>query len=190
VHLRQREVHRAYSGRPGFATMNVNLRRERILFMTRGEEAYQLFKAAVGESEGTGEWFEITQQRINDFADVTEDHQFIHVDPEACKTMSPWGVPIAHGFLTLSLLTKLTETVAWPKERIEGIVMGVNYGFDKVRFVSPVKVGSRIRVSSVLADVQQKDENSLQVTRTMTVEIEGEQKPALVADWITRIVYG
>jgi acyl dehydratase len=157
--------------------------------MTKGEAAYELFKAAVGEPEGTGEWLEVTQQRINDFADVTEDHQFIHVDPEACKEMSPWGVPIAHGFLTLSLLTKLTETVAWPAERIDGIVMGVNYGFEKVRFITPLKVGSKIRVSSVLADVVQKDENTLQTTRTMTVEIEGESKPALVADWITRIVY-
>jgi acyl dehydratase len=101
----------------------------------------------------------------------------------------PWGVPIAHGFLTLSLLTKLMESVPQPPERREGAVMGINYGFDKVRFVAPVKVGSKVRASSVLAAVDQKDPSTLQVTRTVTVEIEGEAKPALVADWVTRAVY-
>jgi acyl dehydratase len=99
-------------------------------------------------------------------------------------------VPIAHGFLTLSLLTKLTASVPTPPERREGIVMGVNYGFEKVRFVSPVKVGSKIRASSVLAAVEAKDANTLQITRTITVDIEGETKPALVADWIGRLIYG
>ena len=157
---------------------------------TNGEKAYELHKAALGQPEGTGDWVEIDQARIQAFADVTEDQQFIHVDPELCKTLSPWGVPIAHGFLTLSLLTKLAESVPQPAERLEGIVMGVNYGFEKVRFVNPVKVGSRIRASAVLTDVQAKDPNTLQVTKTYTVEIEGESKPALVADWITRLVYG
>jgi acyl dehydratase len=157
---------------------------------TPGERAHQLFLDAVGSSEGSGDWFEIDQARIDAFADVTEDHQFIHVDPEACRTLSPWGVPVAHGFLTLSLLTKLTATVPTPPERREGVVMGVNYGFEKVRFISPVKVGSKVRASSVLAAVEVKDPNTLQVTRTITVEIEGEAKPALVADWIGRLVYG
>ena len=156
---------------------------------TNGEKAYELHQAAIGQSEGTGEWLEVDQARINAFADVTEDQQFIHVDPEACATMSPWGVPIAHGFLTLSLLTKLAETVPQPPERLEGIIMGVNYGFDKVRFVNPVKVGSKIRASAVLTAVDAKDANTLQVTKTYTVEIEGETKPALVAEWITRMVY-
>jgi acyl dehydratase len=158
--------------------------------MSNGEAAYEKFKAAVGEDEGAGDWLEVTQERINHFADVTEDHQFIHVDPEACKQMSPWGVPIAHGFLTLSMLTKLSESIPQPGDRFEGIVMGINYGFDKVRFINPVKVGSRIRAKSVLAAVDQKDANTLQTTRTMTVEIEGEDKPALVAEWIARLVYG
>lgn len=157
---------------------------------THGEQAYEKFRSAVGEPEGAGNWLAIDQQRINAFADVTEDHQFIHVDPEQCKTLSPWGVPIAHGFLTLSLLTKLSESIPQDLSRLEGIVMGVNYGFEKVRFVSPVKVGSRIRASSVLSAVDQKDPNTLQVTRTMTVEIDGESKPALVAEWVTRLVYG
>ena len=157
---------------------------------TNGEKAYELHQAAIGQAEGSGDWLLVDQARINAFADVTEDQQFIHVDPERCTTQSPWGVPIAHGFLTLSLLTKLAESVPQPPERLEGIVMGVNYGFEKVRFVAPVKVGSRVRASAVLTAVEPKDANTLQVTRTYTVEIEGESKPALVAEWITRLVYG
>lgn len=157
---------------------------------SKAESAYELFKAAIGQPEGTGEWFEVTQDRINAFADVTEDHQFIHVDPEQAAALSPWKVTIAHGFLTLSLLTHLSSSIPQPPERFDGILMGVNYGFDKVRFVNPVKVGSKIRASSVLAGVDLKDANNLQIVRTMTVEIEGEGKPALVADWVTRLVYG
>jgi acyl dehydratase len=158
--------------------------------MTKAEDAYELFKASVGQAEGTGDWLEVTQDRIDAFADVTEDHQFIHVDPKLAAEMSPWGVTIAHGFLTLSLLVKLSESIPQPAERFDGIVMGVNYGFDKVRFIAPVKVGSKVRCSSVLAAVDLKDPNSLQTTRTMTVEIDGESKPALVADWLTRLVFG
>jgi acyl dehydratase len=157
--------------------------------VTNGEKAYEAMQAALGQPEGSGDWLEIDQARIDAFADVSGDHQFIHVDPEACKTMSPWGVPIAHGFLTLSLLTKLMESVPQPPERREGAIMGINYGFEKVRFVNPVKVDSKIRASSVLAAVDQKDPNTLQITRTITVEIEGQSKPALVADWVTRAVY-
>jgi acyl dehydratase len=157
--------------------------------MSKGESAYELFKAAIGETEGTGDWFTVDQERINAFADVTEDHQFIHVDPKLAAEMSPWGVPIAHGFLTLSLLTHLSGSIPQPAERLDGLVMGINYGFEKVRFVTPVKVGSRIRASSVLASVDLKDPNTVQSVRTLTVEIEGEDKPALVADWVTRLVY-
>ena len=157
--------------------------------MTNGEKAYELMQAALGQPEGSGDWILVDQARIDAFAEVSGDHQFIHVDPEACKTMSPWGVPIAHGFLTLSLLTKLMESVPQPPERREGAVMGINYGFEKVRFINPVKVDSKVRASSVLAAVDQKDPDTLQVTRTVTVEIEGEGKPALVADWVTRAVY-
>ena len=156
---------------------------------TKAEAAYELFKSAIGTDEGSSEWLQVDQDRINQFADVTEDHQFIHVDPEACKELSPWGVPIAHGFLTLSLLVKLSSTIPMPPERLDGIVMGVNYGFDKIRFINPVKVGSRIRAKSVLSSVDLKDPNTIQYTRTMTVEIEGEDKPALVAEWISRLVY-
>jgi acyl dehydratase len=158
--------------------------------MTKGDDAYELLNAAVGQSEGTGDWYEITQDRINDFADVTEDHQFIHVDPKQAAELSPWGVTIAHGFLTLSLLTHLSSSIEQPAERYDGLVMGINYGFEKVRFINPVKVGAKIRVASVLAAVDRKDPNTLQITQTMTVEIEGEDKPALVADWISRLIYG
>jgi acyl dehydratase len=158
--------------------------------MSKGDDAYKLFQSAVGKPEGTGDWIEISQDRINAFADVTEDHQFIHVDPKLAAELSPWGVTVAHGFLTLSLLVKLSESIPQPAERLDGIVMGINYGFEKVRFITPVKVGSKIRCSSVLAAVDQKDANTLQTTRTMTVEIDGESKPALVADWISRLIYG
>ncbi|MCB0968592.1 MAG: MaoC family dehydratase [Ilumatobacter sp.] len=157
---------------------------------TKAEEAFEKWKAAEGQPEGTGEWFEIDQDRIDAFADTTIDHQFIHVDPEQCKALSPWGVPIAHGFLTLSMLTHLMSSVPKDAARYDGIVMGVNYGFEKVRFVNPVKVGSRIRASSVLSKVELKDPQTINTTSTITVEIDGEAKPALVAEWITRLVYG
>ena len=157
---------------------------------TNGENAYAALQKAIGTPEGAGEWFLVDQKRINEFAEVTEDRQFIHVDPEQCAQLSPWGVPIAHGFLTLSLLTALMASVPSDPKVLEGILMGINYGFEKVRFVTPVKVDSKIRASSVVAAVDQKDPNTLQVTRTITVEIEGEPKPALVADWVTRLVYG
>jgi acyl dehydratase len=156
---------------------------------TNAETAFEVWKASEGQEEGVGEWFEVDQDRIDQFADVTLDHQFIHVDPERAKD-GPFGATIAHGFLTLSLLTHLDSSV--PKgdpARYAGVVMGVNYGFEKVRFVSPVKVGSRIRARAVLSSVELK-EPWIQSTRTMTIEIEGEDKPAVVADWITRVMYG
>ena len=156
---------------------------------TNGETAYEKFKAAEGESEGSGDWMVIDQDRINVFADVTEDHQFIHVDPELSAQISPWKVTIAHGFLTLSLLTKLAASVPSDPATFTGVVMGINYGFDKVRFITPVKVDSKIRASSVLKAAELKDPNTVQITRTFTIEIEGESKPACVADWITRLVY-
>jgi acyl dehydratase len=158
--------------------------------MTAAEDAYKKFDEAVGQAEGTGDWFEVTQDRIDQFADVTIDHQFIHVDPEQAAQLSPWGTTIAHGFLTLSLLTHLMGSVPQDMSRLSGIVMGINYGFDKVRFINPVKVDAKVRASSVLKSVEQKDPSTLNVTRTVTVEIEGEDKPAVVADWVTRLVYG
>jgi acyl dehydratase len=157
---------------------------------TNGENAHALFAAAVGQPPVPGDWLEITQERINAFADATDDHQFIHVDPEACAQYSPWGVPIAHGFLTLSLLTALIGSVPQDPRQAEGRLIGINYGFDRVRFLSPVTVGSRIRAVSAVDAVDLKDPNTVQVTQAVTVEIEGDAKPALAAAWITRHVYG
>jgi acyl dehydratase len=154
-------------------------------------KAFPLFQADVGNDEGTGEWFEVTQDQINQFADVTHDHQFIHIDPEAAKA-TPFGTTIAHGFLTLSMLTHLAKgasSAPADAARYEGVLMGINYGFNKVRFVSPVKVGSKIRGRAVTSNVELKG-NMIEVTRSYTIEIEGEEKPAVVADWLTRTVYG
>ena len=154
------------------------------------EKAFTLFQEVEGKESATGDWMEINQDLIDQFADVTLDHQFIHIDPERAKA-TPFGTTIAHGFLTLSLLTHLSAS-ANPEDpnpaRFSGMVMGVNYGFEKVRFISPVTVGSNIRVHSLLSKVELKG-NAVQQTRTMTVEIEGQEKPALVADWLTRAVY-
>jgi acyl dehydratase len=153
-------------------------------------KAFELFKGDVGNDEGTGDWFQVTQDQIDQFADVTHDHQFIHVDPERAKA-TPFGTTIAHGFLTLSMLSHLAAGASSaPPEpaRFEGLLMGINYGFNRVRFINPVKVGSRIRARGVTANVELKG-NSVEATRTITVEIEGEEKPALVAEWVTRTVY-
>jgi acyl dehydratase len=151
--------------------------------------AFELFQADVGNDEGTGEWFQVTQDLVDRFADITHDHQFIHVDPEAAKA-TPFGGTIAHGFLTLSMLTHLSAGTSGPVDpkKYEGMLMGVNYGFNKVRFVNPVKVGARIRARAVTSNVELKG-NAIDATRNFTVEIEGEEKPALVAEWVTRVVY-
>jgi len=156
---------------------------------SNAEQAYETLKGTEGSEEGTGDWFTVTQDLIDRFADLTHDHQFIHVDPERAAALSPWGVTIAHGFLTLSMLTHLASSVPASGGRLDGIVMGMNYGFDKVRFVSPVKVGSRIRASSTVKSVELKPPASVQVTKTYTIEIEGEDKPAVVADWVTRLFF-
>ncbi len=157
---------------------------------TNAEKALEVIQGKVGQEEGTGDWFEVTQDRINGFADNTEDHQFIHVDPDKCAEMSPWKVPIAHGFLTLSMLTHLDASIKKDSSMFEGILMGVNYGFDKVRFVSPVTVGSKIRARSEIVSATPKGGNTIQLKRKMTVEIDGQDKPACVAEWLTNLVYG
>lgn len=157
---------------------------------SNAEKAIEIFKGLIGKPEQPGEWFQMTQERINQFADCTIDHQFIHVDPEKSAQMSPYKVTIAHGFLTLSMLTHLSTSVpnASP-EAYAGILMGVNYGFDKVRFVSPVKVNARIRLQRKLVDVQPKGTNNVQLTHECTIEVEGEAKPACVALWLTMLSY-
>jgi acyl dehydratase len=154
------------------------------------EKAAGLFKQYIGKEDEPGAWFLVDQARINMFADCTLDHQFIHIDPEKAAQLSPYKVTIAHGFLTLSLMTHLSASVksAYGAEPYAGVMMGVNYGFEKVRFISPVKVNSKIRVRRELTAVEQKG-NAIHLTNKCTVEIEGEQKPACVAEWITRLLY-
>jgi len=137
----------------------------------------------VGKSLGTSEWLTIDQERINAFADTTLDHQFIHVDKEAAKA-TPFGTTIAHGFLTLSLLSHFTGSLSdnvIPK----GVYMGMNYGFDKVRFLSPVKVDSKVRAVAKLISATEKREGQHLLSCEITVEIEGEEKPALICEWLT-----
>lgn len=138
----------------------------------------------VGRSFGPSDWFPIDQDLVNRFADLTHDHQFIHVDVEAAKR-TPLGGTIAHGFLTLSLQSHLAGAVM---PRVEGATMVFNYGFDKLRFVSFVRVGARIRAAIVLKAVEPKGPGQTLVTYGLTVEIEGESRPAIVADWLSLVV--
>ena len=143
-------------------------------------------KDQIGKTLGPSEWFAIDQDRINAFADVTIDHQFIHIDPDKAK-LTPFGTTVAHGFLTLSLLTHLTsETSLMP----EGTVMGVNYGFDKVRFIQPVKVGQQVRATVVPMTVLERGPGQYLIKSEVTVEIDGEDKPAVVAEWLGLLFTG
>ncbi len=138
------------------------------------------FLASVGTEYGPGEWFKVDQGRINKFADATDDHQFIHVDPEAAKA-TPFGGTIAHGFLSLSLLAHLVPKIT-PK--LENVQMGVNYGMNKLRFLAPVKVDSEVRAKSKILDVVEKRPGQFLVTTEVTVEIKGEKTPALITEWL------
>ena len=134
----------------------------------------------VGSEIGVSDWLLVDQPRIDAFADITEDHQFIHVDPErAAKT--PFRGTVAHGFLTLSLLSRMAEGVML---RPESLRMAVNYGFERVRFMAPVKSGKRIRGRFRMLSAEEKRASQWQITYEVTVEIEEEEKPALIADWI------
>ncbi|WP_375548611.1 MaoC family dehydratase [Oceanicaulis alexandrii] len=144
------------------------------------------YKARLGQSHSS-DWFEVTQDQVNTFADVTLDHQFIHVDPERARTESPFGGPIAHGFLTLSMLSHFAEK-ALPA--FESGVIGINYGFEKVRFLTPVRVGSKIRGAFTLANVIERKPGQLQLTQDAVVEIEGSDSPALIAQWLSLVVEG
>ena len=139
-------------------------------------------KSYEGQEVGVSDWFLVDQDRINAFADCTEDHQFIHVDEEKAK-QTPFGGTIAHGFLTLSLLAKMGESATLV---LEGIKMGVNYGFDKVRFAAPVRSGKRVRARFTLKSAEDRGQGQWQFTYAIAVEIEGEEKPAIIAEWLTR----
>ena len=158
---------------------------------TNAEKAMEIWKRLEGKPEGTGEWLKVEQNRINQFADATGDHQFIHVDPEKSAQLSPYKVTIAHGFLTLSLIPHLNGGIPMADpQAYAGIVMGVNYGLDKVRFPAPVKVNSRVRAHRELMSAELVNPNTIQLKQKVTVEIEGEPKPACVAETLSRLIYG
>lgn len=149
---------------------------------TSGEQLH----AAVGERLGTSDWLEISQERIDTFADATGDHQWIHVDVARASTESPFGAPIAHGFLSLSLVSMLN----WQIYTIDNTRLALNYGMNKVRFISPVRVGAQVRLRSTVTSVTNVDpDHAVQVVVTSLLEIAGEPKPALVADLIGRFVF-
>ena len=149
--------------------------------MTRAIQATEL-KDLVGQDIGTSSWVTIEQERIDKFAEATGDHQWIHVDPERAKD-GPFGSTIAHGFLTLSLIPAL----GWEVYTIEGARLSINYGLNKLRFITPVKVGSRVRAHLTLAGVQDVPGDALQVATAVTIELEGAEKPAAVAETLSRI---
>lgn len=134
----------------------------------------------IGRQTDPTDWLRIDQQRIDNFAECTLDRQFIHVDPGAAAK-TPFGSTIAHGFLTLSLLSYFAEQL---QIGIEGAQVGVNYGLDRVRFINPVRVDSKVRVRAKILDIQQKDPGQYQLKLEATMEIEGEEKPALIAEWL------
>lgn len=138
----------------------------------------------VGQEVGVSDWLEISQERVNQFAEATGDNQWIHVDPEKAA-QGPFGQTIAHGYLTLSLAPMLS----WQTVSVDGVQMGINYGSNKVRFISPVKVGSKVRMRIKLKQVESVEPNALQATFENTFEIEGEPKPACVAEIISRYYF-
>ena len=140
-------------------------------------------RARVGEEIGVSPWITIDQPTIDTFADVTGDPQFIHIDPVAAAA-TPFGGTVAHGFLTLSLLSQMASGIML---RPPGALMGVNYGFDRVRFIQPVRSGARVRGRFVLAAYEEKKPGQMQFTHQVTVEIDGESKPALTAEWIGQV---
>ena len=140
----------------------------------------------IGKEVGVSEWMTVDQNRINQFADATGDHQYIHVDPERAA-QTPFGTTIAHGFLTMSLMVEMGYEGS---TKLENSVMGINYGFDKLRFINPVKVDNRIRGRFQLVSAEEKNPNQWLLKHAVTVEIEGEDKPALIAEWLGMTVLG
>lgn len=156
--------------------------------MSALETAYEKLKAAIGTESPPGDWFTVTQDQVNQFADVTGDHQWIHVDVERAK-QGPFGAPIAHGHLTLSILSLVGRTDQ-PSNlpQLDGQKMGINYGFNRVRFPAPVPVGSRIRSKRTLKSVELKG-GMIEAMSEVVVEIEGGDKPACVAESLSRMVF-
>ena len=142
-------------------------------------------KKMIGQENGTSDWVLIDQERINRFADATEDHPWIHVDIEKAKK-GPFGGPIGHGFLTLSLIPIFSKSA---KYLPEGLKMGVNYGLNKVRFINPVPVGSQVRSRMVISAVEEKEPGRILMTTTHTIEIQGQDKPACIAETLALLFF-
>ena len=152
--------------------------------------AHESLLSLKGKETHLGDWLSINQERIDQFAEATDDHQWIHVDPEKAKQQSPYGTTIAHGYLTLSLIVTLSKTKQSDDEttKIEGLKMAINYGLNKVRFPAPVKVGDRIRARTVLKEVEVV-KDCLQLIKVVTIEIENCEKPACVAETVSRLYF-
>ncbi|MCH2192130.1 MAG: MaoC family dehydratase [Gammaproteobacteria bacterium] len=145
----------------------------------------QNLNSFIGKEIGVSDWFLVTQEDINQFADLTKDQQFIHVDPiKAAET--PFGGTIAHGFFTMSMLSHFAQTGCGVT--VENAKMGINYGCDKLRFLNPVRVGSRIRGNATLVSVDEKKPGQFLIKSNMTVEIDGSETPALIAEWLTMVI--
>jgi acyl dehydratase len=140
---------------------------------------------AVGQELGVSKWVAVDQDRINAFADTTGDHQWIHIDIERARSESPYGTTIAHGFLTLSLIPALSKD----NYRVDNARMGINYGLNKVRFLAPVPAGSRVRLRSDLVDAKKVGDSTVDLTVRQTVELDGSDRPAAVAEVIARMVF-
>ena len=157
---------------------------------TNAEKALEIFQKSIGNEDGAGDWHHVTQEQINQFADATLDHQFIHIDPEKSAQLSPYKVTVAHGFLTLSMVVHLGASIPQANpEAYQGVVMGVNYGLDKVRFPNPVKVDAKIRARRQLVSAELKNPTTIQLKQLVTVEIEGEPKPGCVVEQLSRLIY-
>lgn len=152
------------------------------------EKALESLQSQIGKEAHCGDWLLVSQARINQFAEATDDHQWIPVDPEATKLRSPLGSTIAHGFLTLSMIVPLTRQDADETAKFTDFKMAINYGLNKVRFPAPVKAGARIRARTVLKAIAAVN-NSLQLTRSVTIDIENSEKPACVAETLSRLYF-
>jgi acyl dehydratase len=158
---------------------------------SNAEKALTILKNFEGKEEGTSDWHQIDQAQINLFGDATLDRQFIHTDPELAAKVSPYKVTIAHGFLTLSLIPYLNSSIKPVDNAMyDGLLMGINYGLDKVRFPSPVKVNSKVRSKRELISAELVSPNTIQLKQKVTVEIDGEPKPGCVAETLVRLIYG
>lgn len=151
------------------------------------EKARQALEARIGERSEPTDWFEITQERIDKFADATLDHQWIHTDPDRAKN-GPFGTTIAHGQLTMSIMSFLPGGGGTGLPAVEGVKMGINYGWNKVRFPAPVPVGAQVRTSGMLKSVEAKGP-MLEIVNELTMEIKGSEKPACVAESVLRLVF-